>query len=149
MGLVVGDHVHDYTSSEMKTPQSRNWGKQVYHKIIPHWRVNYGSAMKWIQKHCVVNCLFVYIYRLSLHRSVVHNENMLQNKCSKQTMYASYINLQPLAVSRMAASRLSTGLLLMAFQCVHLYFMLWSCFSQDGCRMDKANTTAKAGDWCS
>jgi len=93
----------DYTASEMKTPQSRNWGKQVYHKIIPHWRVNYGSAMKWIQKHCVVNCLFVHIYRLSLHRSVVHNENMLQNKCLKQTMYASYINLQPLAVSRMEA----------------------------------------------
>jgi len=35
MGLVVGNHIHDYTASEMKTPQSRNWGKQVYHKIIP------------------------------------------------------------------------------------------------------------------
>jgi len=86
--------------------------KKVYHKIIPHWRVSYGSAMKWIQKHCVVN-LFVYIYRLSLHRSVVHNENMLQNKCLKQTMYASYFNLQPLAVSKMEASRPYTGLPLM------------------------------------
>jgi len=52
MGLVVGNHVHDYTASEMKTLQSRNWGKQVYHKIILHWKVNYGSAMKWIQKQC-------------------------------------------------------------------------------------------------
>lgn len=113
-GLVVSNHIHGYTASEMKPPQSRNWATQVYHKIIPHWRVNYGSAMKWIQKHCVDNCLFVHIYRLSLHRSVVHNENMLQNKCLKQTMYAFYINLQPFAVSKMEASLPSTGLPLMA-----------------------------------
>jgi len=33
-GLVVGNHVHDYTSSEMKTPQAET-EKKVYHKIIP------------------------------------------------------------------------------------------------------------------
>ena len=59
---------------------------------------------------------------------------MLQNKCLKQTMYASYINLQPLAVSRMEASRPSTGLPLMALVrfSVHIYI---SCYEAASCEM--------------